>query len=106
MFGVDKLIVAVIDISLVVVADKLFGTAVNKLVVGILTVDKLTAVSLAELGTGNWGFNIDFPINGYLNADNSQFGYVFVYHNSSKYMSLVATIDWSMKMNMVDSGGD
>ncbi|KAG9296422.1 hypothetical protein G9A89_015014 [Geosiphon pyriformis] len=104
--GVDKLFVAVVDILLVAVA--------NKLEVDILKTDRLMTASLvgkrvsfdlgtdSEFGTGDWGFDIDFPIVGYLNAGDSQFGYVLVYHNSGRYAFLVATVDWLMEMDMVD----
>ncbi|KAG9303864.1 hypothetical protein G9A89_005774 [Geosiphon pyriformis] len=53
----------------------------------------------SEFGTGDQGFDIDFPIIGYLNADDSQFGYVLVFHNSGRYMFPVATVDWLMEMD-------
>ncbi|KAG9286153.1 hypothetical protein G9A89_010167 [Geosiphon pyriformis] len=88
--------------------------------VDILVVDRLVAALLAgnysdigldfdldndlEFGTGDRGFDIDFPIVGYLNAGNSQFGYVLGYHNSGRYVFPVATVDWLMKINAVDFG--
>ncbi|KAG9284105.1 hypothetical protein G9A89_022879 [Geosiphon pyriformis] len=60
----------------------------------------------SEFGTGNQSFDIDFPIVGYLNAGDSQFGYVLVYHNSGRYMFPVATVDWLMEMDVVDFGHD
>ncbi|KAG9290495.1 hypothetical protein G9A89_002470 [Geosiphon pyriformis] len=52
-----------------------------------------------EFGTGNRDFDIDFLIIGYLDADNSQFEYVLVYHNSGRYVFPVAIVDWLMKMD-------
>ncbi|KAG9299709.1 hypothetical protein G9A89_013069 [Geosiphon pyriformis] len=118
-FGVDRLLAVVVDI--LPVADKL-GPLVDKLELDILVVDKLIVVSLvhneisvdivwnliddSELRTGDWGFDINFPIVGYLNVNGSQFKYVLVYHNSSRYAFLVATVDWLMKMNVVNFGHD
>ncbi|KAG9288565.1 hypothetical protein G9A89_003440 [Geosiphon pyriformis] len=103
-----------VDILLVAVA--------NKSEVDILAVDRLVAALLAgnysdigldfdldndsEFGTGNWSFDIDFPIVDYLNTGDSQFGYVFGYHNSGRYAFPVATVDWLMKMDVVDFGHD
>ncbi|KAG9286684.1 hypothetical protein G9A89_012234 [Geosiphon pyriformis] len=108
--GVDKLFVAVVDILLVAAADKLE--------VDILETDRLMTPSLvskqvgfnldtdSEFGTSNRGFDIDFLIVGYLNASNSQFGYVLGYHNSGRYTFPVATVDWLIKMDAVDFGHD
>ncbi|KAG9286375.1 hypothetical protein G9A89_014541 [Geosiphon pyriformis] len=59
-----------------------------------------------EFGTGNRGFDIDFLIIGYLDAGDSQFGYVLVSHNSGRYAFPVATVNWLMKIDMVDFGHD
>ncbi|KAG9286727.1 hypothetical protein G9A89_012277 [Geosiphon pyriformis] len=107
------------DSSLEMVASRIVLVA-DKSEVDILVVDKLVAASLAgnysnigldfdldndsEFGTGDQGFDIDFPIVGYLNADDSQFGYVPGYHNSDRYAFSVATVDWLMKMDAVDFG--
>ncbi|KAG9305754.1 hypothetical protein G9A89_005152 [Geosiphon pyriformis] len=96
--------------------------ATDKSEVDILAVDRLVAVSLAgnysnigldfdldndsEFETGDRGFDIDFPIVGYLNTGNNQFGYVFGYHNSGRYAFPVATVDWLIKMDAVDFGHD
>ncbi|KAG9303026.1 hypothetical protein G9A89_001051 [Geosiphon pyriformis] len=90
----------------------------NKLEVDTLVVDRLVAASLAdnyfdigldldldnnlEFETGNWGFEIDFPIIGYLNTGNSLFGYALVYHNSGRYVFSVAIVNWLMQMNVVE----
>ncbi|KAG9305842.1 hypothetical protein G9A89_006253 [Geosiphon pyriformis] len=116
----DRLLEAVADKLLVAVMDKLLVAVVDKLVVNILVVNRLVAASLAskwfdivlnlidnsELRTGNQSFNIDFLIIGYLHTSGSQFGYVLVYHNSDRYTFPVATVDWSMKMNVVGSVND
>ncbi|KAG9291681.1 hypothetical protein G9A89_022100 [Geosiphon pyriformis] len=60
----------------------------------------------SEFGTGDQGFNMDFLIVGYLNAGNSQFGYVLVYHNSGRYAFPVATVNWLIKIDVVDFGHD
>ncbi|KAG9294267.1 hypothetical protein G9A89_021626 [Geosiphon pyriformis] len=94
----------------------------DKSEVDILAVDRLVAASLAgnysnigldfdldndsEFETSDRGFDIDFLIIGYLNAGDSQFGYVLGYHNSGRYAFPVVTIDWLMKMDMVDFGHD
>ncbi|KAG9286381.1 hypothetical protein G9A89_014547 [Geosiphon pyriformis] len=95
--GVDRLFVTV-------VVDKLLVAAVDRLELDTPETDRLMTASLVnkwvgfdlgtdlEFGTGNQGFDIDFPIVGYLNASDSQFEYVFP----------VATVDWSMKMDVVD----
>ncbi|KAG9298176.1 hypothetical protein G9A89_005444 [Geosiphon pyriformis] len=96
----------IVDILLVAVADESE--------IDILVGDRLVAASWAgnyfdigldsdlnsnsEFGTGDQGFNIDFLIVGYLDAGDSQFGYVIVYHNSDRYAFPVATVDWLMKM--------
>ncbi|KAG9285084.1 hypothetical protein G9A89_009895 [Geosiphon pyriformis] len=96
--------------------------AADELEVDILAVDRLVAASWtgnyfdigldsdldndSEFGTGNQSFDIDFPIVDYLDAGNSQFGYVLVYHNSGRYAFSVATVDWLMKMGVVDFGLD
>ncbi|KAG9305503.1 hypothetical protein G9A89_006473 [Geosiphon pyriformis] len=105
-------------------ANKLLVAAVNKLlgfdklVVNILVVDRLVAALLVgkwfnivlsliddlELRTGDRVFDIDFPIIGYLNTNGSRVEYVFVYHNSGRYAFSVATVDWLIKMNVVDFG--
>ncbi|KAG9301872.1 hypothetical protein G9A89_004551 [Geosiphon pyriformis] len=88
--------------------------------VNILMIDRLVAASWAgnyfdiglnsdldndlEFGTSDWGFDIDFPIFGYLDAGDSQFGYDLVYHNSGRYMFSIATVDWSIKMDVIDFG--
>ncbi|KAG9300757.1 hypothetical protein G9A89_023555 [Geosiphon pyriformis] len=103
------------DLSLEMVASRI-------VLVRDLNVDRLVAVLLAgnysnigldfdldndlEFGTSDQGFDIDFPIVGYLNADNSQFGYVLGYHNSGRYAFFVATVDWLIKMDTVDFGHD
>ncbi|KAG9286400.1 hypothetical protein G9A89_014566 [Geosiphon pyriformis] len=88
----------------------------DKLEVDILETDKLMTALLvgkrvgfdlgtdSEFGTGDQNFDMDFPIIGYLNTDNSQFGYVFVYHNSGRYAFLVATVNWLIKIDVVDFG--
>ncbi|KAG9286659.1 hypothetical protein G9A89_012209 [Geosiphon pyriformis] len=88
----------------------------DKSEVDILETDRLMTASLvgkrvgfdlgtdSEFETGDQSFDIDFLIIGYLNAGNSQFGYVFVYHNSGRYSLPVATVNWLMEMNMVDFG--
>ncbi|KAG9305282.1 hypothetical protein G9A89_007777 [Geosiphon pyriformis] len=95
--GVNRLFVAVVNILLVAAADK---SEVN-----ILETDRLMTASLvdkwvgfdlgtdSEFGTDDRSFNIDFLIIGYLNTDNSQFGYVLVYHNSGRYAFPVVTVD-------------
>ncbi|KAG9302728.1 hypothetical protein G9A89_009505 [Geosiphon pyriformis] len=109
--GADRLFVAA-------VVDKLLVAAVDRLELDTLEIDRLMTVLLvgkqvgfdlgtdSEFGTGNRGFNIDFPIIGYLNAGNSQFGYVLVYHNNGRYAFPVVTVDWSMKIDVVDFGHD
>ncbi|KAG9299691.1 hypothetical protein G9A89_006407 [Geosiphon pyriformis] len=98
--------------------DILLVAAADKLEVDTLVVDRLVAASLAdnyfdiglnldldnnlEFGTGNWGFEIDFPIIGYLNTGNSPFGYALVYHNSGRYVFSVAIVDWLMQIDVVE----
>ncbi|KAG9288993.1 hypothetical protein G9A89_015542 [Geosiphon pyriformis] len=112
--GVDRQFVAAVDILLVAAADESE--------IDILAVDRLVAALWAgnyfdiglnsdlnndsEFGTDNWSFDIDFPIIGYLSTGDSQFGYVLVYHNSGRYVFPVATVDWLMKMDVVDFGHD
>ncbi|KAG9284454.1 hypothetical protein G9A89_014058 [Geosiphon pyriformis] len=110
--GVDKLLVAVVDILLM--------TAVDKLEIDIPVFDKLAAVSLAgnfddmalnlvgypEFETSNQDFDIDFLIVGYLSDSGSQFVGVLVYHNSGKHAFPVATVDWSMRLDAIDYGND
>ncbi|KAG9291699.1 hypothetical protein G9A89_022118 [Geosiphon pyriformis] len=107
--GVDRLFVAV-------VVDKLLVAVVDRLELDTPEIDRLMTALLVgkrvgfdlgtdlEFGTGHWGFDIGFLIIGYLNAGDSQFGYVFVYYNSGRYAFSVATVDWLMKMNMADFG--
>ncbi|KAG9285523.1 hypothetical protein G9A89_006511 [Geosiphon pyriformis] len=109
--GADRLFVAV-------VVNKLFVAVVDRLGLNTPEINRLMTALLvgkqigfdlgtdSEFGTGNQGFDIDFPIIGYLNTGNSQFEYVFVYHNSGRYAFLMATVDWSMKMDVVDFGHD
>ncbi|KAG9294643.1 hypothetical protein G9A89_008122 [Geosiphon pyriformis] len=109
--GVDRLFVAaVVDKSLVAVVDRLeLSTPETDRWMTVSLVGKWVGFDLStdsEFGTGNWGFDIDFPIIGYLNTGDSQFGCVLVYHNSGKYAFFVATIDWLMKMNMANFGHD
>ncbi|KAG9287477.1 hypothetical protein G9A89_023849 [Geosiphon pyriformis] len=108
--------------GIVLVVDILLVTAANESEVDILAVDRLVAASWAgnyfdigldsdldndsEFGTGDRSFDINFLIVGYLNAGNSQFGYVLVYYNSGKYVFPVATVNWSMKMDIVDFNHD
>ncbi|KAG9291561.1 hypothetical protein G9A89_021980 [Geosiphon pyriformis] len=109
----DKLFVAVVvDILLVV--------AVDKLKIDIWMVDILAVVSLAsklidmvlvglvirELKTGNWGFDIDFLIVGYLSLIYSQLLNAFVYHSSGKHASSAVTVDWLKMIDMTDSGNN
>ncbi|KAG9302977.1 hypothetical protein G9A89_022637 [Geosiphon pyriformis] len=108
--GVDKLFVAAVDILLVAAADKseVDILETNRLMT-VLLVSKRVGFDLgtdSEFGTGDWGFDIDFPIVGYLNAGDSQFGYVLGYHNSGRYAFPVATVDWLMKMDIIDFGHD
>ncbi|KAG9284115.1 hypothetical protein G9A89_022889 [Geosiphon pyriformis] len=109
--GVDRLFVAA-------VVDKSLVTMVDKLELDTLETDRLMIVSLvgkrvgfnlgtnSEFGTSDQSFDIDFLIVGYLNTGDSQFEYVLVYHNSGRYAFPVATVNWLMKMNMVDFGHD
>ncbi|KAG9299626.1 hypothetical protein G9A89_020797 [Geosiphon pyriformis] len=108
--GVDRLFVAAVNILLVAAADKLEVDILetNRLMTTSL-VDKQVGFDLGtdlEFGTGDWGFDMDFLIVGYLNTGDSQFGYVLVYHNSGRYAFSVATVDWLMKIDMVDFGHD
>ncbi|KAG9286873.1 hypothetical protein G9A89_012423 [Geosiphon pyriformis] len=110
-FGVVFRFVGVDRLFVTAVVDKLLVAAVDRLELDILEIDRLMTALLvgkqmgfdlgtdSEFGTGNRSFDIGFPIIGYLNADDSQFGYVFVYHNSGRYAFPVATVNWSMKMN-------
>ncbi|KAG9286236.1 hypothetical protein G9A89_014222 [Geosiphon pyriformis] len=109
--GVDRLFVAVVvDKLLVAAVDRLeLNTPKTDRLMIVLLVDKQVGFDLGtdlEFGTSDQGFEIDIPIIGYLNAGNSQFGYVLVYHNSSRYAFQVATVDWLMKMDVVDFGYD
>ncbi|KAG9292786.1 hypothetical protein G9A89_006347 [Geosiphon pyriformis] len=109
--GVDRLFVtAVVDKSHVAVVDRLeLGTPETDRWMTALLVGKRVGFDLdtdSEFGTGDWDFNIAFLIIGYLNTGDSQFGGVFVYHNSSRYAFLVATVDWSIKIDVADFGHD
>ncbi|KAG9306853.1 hypothetical protein G9A89_005754 [Geosiphon pyriformis] len=108
--GVDRLFVAVVNILLVAAADKsevdILGT---DSLMTVSLVDKQVGFDLStnlEFGTSDQGFDIDFPIIGYLNTGDSQFGYILVYHNNGRYAFLVAIVDWLMKMDVVDFGHD
>ncbi|KAG9288415.1 hypothetical protein G9A89_015621 [Geosiphon pyriformis] len=60
----------------------------------------------SEFGTSNWGFDIDFPIIGYLSIDSSQFVCVLAYHNSGKHAFSTAKVDWLITMDTSDFGND
>ncbi|KAG9300354.1 hypothetical protein G9A89_009978 [Geosiphon pyriformis] len=108
--------------GMVLIVDILLVAAADESEVDTLAGDRLVAVSWAgnyfnigldsdldndsEFGTGDWGFDIDFLIVGYLDAGNSQFGYVLVSHNSSRYAFPVATVDWLIQMGIVNFGHD
>ncbi|KAG9299382.1 hypothetical protein G9A89_014031 [Geosiphon pyriformis] len=92
-------------ILIAIVVDTLPVAVADKLGLDTLEIDRLMTASLVgkqvgfdlgidlEFGTSNQGFDIDFPIVGYLNVGDSQFGYVLVYHNSGKYAFPVVTVD-------------
>ncbi|KAG9291428.1 hypothetical protein G9A89_021847 [Geosiphon pyriformis] len=97
--------------------DKWIGTVVDKLmletnrlevsiIAASLEFDTMTASSVSnlvdieldliddlEFESGNWDFDIDFPIIGYLNVGGNQFASGLVYHNSDKYIFSTATVN-------------
>ncbi|KAG9290634.1 hypothetical protein G9A89_011597 [Geosiphon pyriformis] len=111
-------VLQLVDILFVAVADTLFMAVVDRLEFNILAVDISAVASLvdknidfdfvdiSEFETGDRGFYIDFLIVGYLNGYGSRFVGVFVFHNSSMYAFLVATVNWLIRMNTTNSGNN